>query len=364
MFDLASPLTPPPAKAWEIDHDLKQSVRNWEAPLQKPLRLRTSEITVKESESTTCDPTWATSLKIRALLNLDILIFFEGGEFDFDNTATTTAAALPKKKKKNNNNNNHKHRNINFEKNQPVNKHKKTRERPPEGVVCFTGKLCRNAAHAKRSQVFFSQVAKKKNIHTEELSSVCNHQRTKTPPVTMCIIHRKNINFGCNLLQHTSVPKNILSVCNQQRTKISPPHTPPKTPPCHNVHHPPKNTNFGFNLLQHTSVPKNILSVCNQQRTKISPPPPPPVTMCIIHRRTSTLVVICYNTHLYRRKSSLFAIHNERKYPPPTPPTPCQDNQQNIIISHQHHLSWQPTTNVSKKKQIRHFSKNDKKCRN
>ena len=72
-------------------------------------------------------------------------------------------------------------------------KHKnlKTRERPPEGVVCFTGKLCRNAAHAKRSQVFFRQVAKKKNIHTEELSSVCNHQRTKIPPVTMCIIHRK-----------------------------------------------------------------------------------------------------------------------------------------------------------------------------
>ena len=148
--------------------------------------------------------------------------------------------------------------------------------------MCFTGKLCRNAAHAKRSQVFFSQVAKKKNIHTEELSSVCNHQRTKIPPVTMCIIHRKNINFGCNLLQHTSVPKNILSVCNQQRTKISPP-TPPRNPPLSQCDHPPKNINFGCNLLQHTSVPKNILSVCNQQRTKISPPHPPqnpPLSQC------------------------------------------------------------------------------------
>ena len=175
---------------------------------------------------------------------------------------------------------------------------RQTRERPPEGVVCFTGKLCRNAAHAKRSQVFFSQVAKKKNIHTEELSSVCNHQRTKIPPVTMCIIHRKNINFGCNLLQHTSVPKNILSVCNQQRTKISPPHPPP----CHNVNHPPKNINFGCNLLQHTSVPKKIQSVCNPQRTKISPPHPPhPMP------RQST------KHYYFSPTSSVVATNNERE---------------------------------------------------
>ena len=160
--------------------------------------------------------------------------------------------------------------------------------------MCFTGKLCRNAAHAKRSQVFFSQVAKKKNIHTEELSSVCNHQRTKIPPATMCIIHRKNINFGCNLLQHTSVPKNILSVCNQQRTKISPP-TPPQNPPCHNV---------------------------------------------IIHRRTSTLVVICYNTHLYRRTSCLFAINNERKYPPPPPPPPKTPPLSQCESSTEEHQLW------------------------
>ena len=31
--------------------------------------------------------------------------------------------------------------------------------------------------------------------------------------------------------------------------------------------HPPKNIIFGCNLLQRTSIPKNILSVCNQQRT-------------------------------------------------------------------------------------------------
>ena len=146
----------------------------------------------------------------------------------------------------------------------------------------------------------------------------------------MCIIHRKNINFGCNMLQHTSVPKNILSVCNQQRTKISPP-TPPQNPPLSQCDHPPKNINFGCTLLQHTSVPKNILSVCNQQRTKISPPTPPQNPPChnvIIHRRTSTLVVLCYNTHLYRRTSCLFAINNERKYPPPTPPPktpPCHN---------------------------------------
>ena len=180
---------------------------------------------------------------------------------------------------------------------------RKTWERPPEGVVCFAGKLCRNAAHAKRSQVFFSQVAKKKNIHTEELSSVCNHQRTKIPPVTMCIIHRKNTNFGCNLLQHTSVPKNILSVCNQQRTKISPPPPPPpKPPPCHNVNHPPKNINFGCNLLQHTSVPKKIQSVCNPQRTKISPPHPPhPMP------RQST------KHHYFSPTSSVVATNNERE---------------------------------------------------
>ena len=116
----------------------------------------------------------------------------------------------------------------------------------------------------------------------------------KTPPLSQCDHPPKNINFGCNLLQHTSVPKNILSVCNQQRTKISPPHPPPKTPPCHNVNHPPKNINFGCNLLQHTSVPKKIQSVCNPQRTKISPPPPPPPHAKTINKTSLFLTnIIC-----------------------------------------------------------------------
>ena len=212
----------------------------------------------------------------------------------------------------------------------------KNKGTPPPRGSCVLQENCVETQHMQNAaKFFFSQVAKKKNIHTEELSSVCNHQRTKIPPVTMCIIHRKNINFGCNLLQHKSVPKNILSVCNQQRTKISPPTPPPKPPPCHNVHHPPKNTNFGFNLLQHTSVPKNILSVCNQQRTKKSPPHPPPqnppLSQCAssTEEHQSTLVLICYNTHLYRRTSCLFAINNERKYPPP-PPLPKTPPRHNV----------------------------------
>ena len=125
----------------------------------------------------------------------------------------------------------------------------------------------------------------------------------QNPPLSQCDHPPKNINFGCNLLQHTSVPKNILSVCNQQRTKISPPHPPPpKPPPCHNVNHPPKNINFGCNLLQHTSVPKKIQSVCNPQRTKISPPHPPhPMP------RQST------KHYYFSPTSSVVATNNERE---------------------------------------------------
>ena len=64
-----------------------------------------------------------------------------------------------------------------------------------------------------------------------------------------------------------------------------------------------------------TFIPKNfrLFAIINEQKYRL--------LQCVSStEKTPTLVVICYNTHLYRRTSCLFAINNERKYPPPPPP--------------------------------------------
>ena len=133
------------------------------------------------------------------------------------------------------------------------------------------------------------------NIHrrTSSLVAICYNAHLYRRTSCLFAINNehppKNIMFGCNLLQRTSIPKNILSVCNQQRTKIAPPPPPPR----YNVHHPPKNIIFGCNLLQRTSIPKNILSVCNQQRTTIAPPPPPPRNPPLLQCASSTEEHVC-----------------------------------------------------------------------
>ena len=60
--------------------------------------------------------------------------------------------------------------------------------------------------------------------------------------------------------------------------------------------------------------------LCLQATPKVNSPPQNPHIeryMCIIHRRTSSLLAI-----IHRRTSSLFASNTEGEYPPQTPPNP------------------------------------------
>ena len=153
------------------------------------------------------------------------------------------------------------------------------------------------------------------------------HPPPENPPVTMCIIHRKTstlvvICYNTHLYRRTSC---LVAIHNER--KYPPPH-PPRNPPCHNVHHPPKNINFGCNLLQHTSVPKNILSVCNPQRTKIPPPPPPPPPRSppcynVHHPPNNTpppRSPPCYNVHHPPNNIILVGNPKQTSLTPPNPP--------------------------------------------